>query len=341
MNFASAAGIYLFLTRFTGGAMVSKVPPMLAARRVAVARPLRVPRRIAFGDFVVTGGRVSVRQTGNSAALDLRLAREVGGWLVFQAALRVRALFVRRRAAIWFAPQVPHDRYLVRAAMRLAGLGVARTREAAAAAFYFEDTTSAPPPVRSHARALNFDCNDISKSRVATIFEQVFGYPLAVDPRRWNGVAVEKSEHNGTHDGRIVDCPRAALPGKSYSRLIDTVDGDGLAVDLRTHVIGGAPVLVWVKRRPAAARFLPPNDTATLCRPEDVFSADELARLGEFARAMGADWCGLDVLRDRDGRIYVVDVNKTDAGPVVALSLADKLRSTALMARALRKLVEA
>ena len=77
-------------------------------------------------------------------------------------------------------------------------------------------------------------------------------------------------------------------------------------------------------------------------RPAEIFSADEIAAIGRFCAAMRLDWGGLDILRDRaDGRIYVVDVNKTDVGPVIALSLPEKLRSVALLASALRALVEA
>ena len=43
---------------------------------------------------------------------------------------------------------------------------------------------------------------------------------------------------------------------------------------------------------------------------------------------MGLDWGGFDILRDRaDGQNYIVDVNKTDLEPVIALCWADKLRS--------------
>ena len=46
------------------------------------------------------------------------------------------------------------------------------------------------------------------------------------------------------------------------------------------------------------------------------------------------------MLRDADGRLYVVDVNKTDAGPIIALPLRQKLRSVALLAEALTALVQ-
>ena len=51
-------------------------------------------------------------------------------------------------------------------------------------------------------------------------------------------------------------------------------------------------------------------------------------------------WGGLDILRDRDdGRLYIVDVNKTDLGPVISLSWRDKVRSMRRLAIALEALV--
>ena len=71
-----------------------------------------------------------------------------------------------------------------------------------------------------------------------------------------------------------------------------------------------------------------------------VFSADELAMIARFNARMGLDWGGLDILRDRaDGRIYIVDVNKTDLGPVIALSWSDKARCMGRLGRALNALI--
>lgn len=308
-----------------------------AAEIIAPSRP----RRFAIGDFELRGGRVVLVSTGNSAALDRALFAEVAIWLTCYLAVRVAALrhVGRRRPAIWFTPMVPHARYMVRIAALWAGIRVAASPERADAAYFFADaTTSVPPPPR-HPRAYNFACADIGKSHVAAVFEQVFGYPLAVDPATWSGDAVEKSEANGTHDGRIVACPCAPRPGFVYQRVIDTVAG-GTSTDLRTHVVGGRIVAVWIKRRAAARRFQPANLSATLVAPEAVFSREEAMQIVAFAAAMGADWAGLDVLRDGPSRrLYIVDVNKTDAGPIIALSFTAKLRSIALLANALTGLV--
>lgn len=269
----------------------------------------------------------------------------MAGWLLVTALVRARGRLRRLLRgpgpAIWFTPDRPHPRYLLRAAASWGGMRLARSAELADAAVFFEDATRSTAPVPPPTLpALNFGCADIAKTRVGEVFEAVFGYPLIVDPRLHHGPVVEKSEANGAHDGRIVACPREPTPGKCHQRLVDNLDGDGLAVDLRTHCVGRRPVLVTVKRRAAAARFLPPNLHARLRLPEELFSAAELLLISAFLERMEADWCGLDVMRDRDGRLYIVDVNKTDAGPIAALPLRDRLRTIAVLSAELTAFIE-
>jgi hypothetical protein len=156
------------------------------------------------------------------------------------------------------------------------------------------------------------------------MFERVAGYALTVDPAAYRGMAVAKSEINGAHDGRLVACPRTAEPGVAYQRFIDSSDGV-TAVDYRTIVIDRRPRFVLVKTKPAASRFSIHNTRVEYREIEDVFSAAERALIAAFAEAMLIDWAALDILRDRqDGQLYVVDVNKTDTGPPVDLSAADR-----------------
>lgn len=319
-----------------------------APGRASMPEPCTAPTATGFifGDFELRGGKIFLRKTGNFATLDGALVREVAIWLGYHFVVRLKALLhrlIRRPGpAIWFTPDVPHPRYMVRTAAIWGGIRIAKSPREADVAFSFEDATVSPSRSPILNRHFNFGCNDISKSHVAAVFAEVFGYPLAIDPRHWTGEAVEKSEANGTHDGRIVQCPRDPLPDRTYQRLIDTIGADGFACDLRTHCINGVAVVVWVKKRSPSARFLPPNISATRHAPEAIFSDSELARISRFVKAIGADWCGLDVLRDEpSGRIYVVDVNKTDAGPLIALSLREKIASTAILANALLGMIEA
>jgi hypothetical protein len=220
------------------------------------------------------------------------------------------------------------------------GFEFAPSPERADAAFYFEDQTIATPPPPRHAKAFNFGVGDVSKSTVSRVTEEAFGYPLAVDPMTFVGEAVEKGEGNGLHDGRLVNCPLQPAPGKAYQRVIKTEGADGWAHDLRTACVGGRPVVVFVKKKPAAARFSIQNASVVVRTPEEVFSAAEIAQIGRFCAAMKLDWGGLDVLREHEsGRLFVVDVNKTDTGPAVVLTWRDRARATKLLSEALRELV--
>jgi hypothetical protein len=220
------------------------------------------------------------------------------------------------------------------------GLDFARSPEAADAAFYFEDQTVATPPAAPNLKAFNFGVGDVSKNNVARVMEIAFGYPLAVDPTTFIGEAVEKGEGNGLHDGRLVTCPLQPAPGKAYQRVIRTEGDDGLAQDLRTACVGGRPVVVFVKQKPATERFSIQNTSVVVKTPEQVFSAAEITQLEHFLATMKLDWGGLDVLREHaTGRLYVVDVNKTDTGPAVVLNWRDRALATTLLSDALAKMV--
>jgi hypothetical protein len=314
------------------------------SRSIEISPP--VARRSWLAEFEWSDGRIQVRKTGVRLNFDRDLIAEVWAWVQYFAVLAVvapRARIARRRPlSVWFAPDIPRAWYLIRGACLWAGIAVARNAEEADAIFYFDDVTrgDAPAPDATGKPRFNFACNDVSKSRVASVFEEVFGYALSVDPRTFDGPMVEKSEKNGVHDGCLVERPLTPKPDHVYQRLVDTTDDSGLARDLRTLIAGGAPVLVWTKVKPAGRRFSINNRHAFLQAPQEVYSPAELALIRAFARRIGLDWGGLDILRDRnDGRLYIVDVNKTDVGPVIALSWRDKIRSMGLLAGALERMV--
>ena len=297
-------------------------------------------------DFRLENGYVHVKSTGTRFRNDWQLWVDIGRWFTYYAFVRLHGFRARltRPAGprIWFTPHRPRPWYIIWAAVVWGALRFARTPEEADAAFYFEDKTIAAPPAPRHARAFNFGCGDVSKSKVAAVMEAAFGYPLALDPANHVGEAVEKGEGNGLHDGRLVTCPTAPAEGKAYQRVIKTEGADGWATDLRTACVGGRPVVVFVKRKPAAARFSIQNTSVVVKAPEEVYSAQELAQIERFCAAMQLDWGGLDVLREHaSGRLYVVDVNKTDTGPAVVLNWRDRKIATTLLSDALRDMISA
>lgn len=295
-------------------------------------------------DFRIEAGYIHVKSTGVRIKNDLQLWSDIFRWLTYYAFVRAHGFLASLRRPlgprIWFTPHQPRPWYIIWAATVWGGMAFARSPAHADAAFYFEDLTQATPPDPQHKRAFNFGVCDVSKSHVARVMEEAFGYPLAIDPQSFVGEAVEKGEGNGLHDGRLVQCPLMPAPGKAYQRVIKTEAADGWAYDLRTACVGGKPIAVYVKKKPAAARFSIQNTSVTVQAPEDVFSPAEIAQLQHFCAVMKLDWGGLDVLREREsGRLYVVDVNKTDTGPAVVLSWKDRARVTRLLADALREMV--
>jgi hypothetical protein len=295
-------------------------------------------------DFQLNDGYVHVKSTGTRFKNDWQLWADIWRWFMYYLYVRMHGFWARltRPAGprIYFTPHRPRPWYIVWAATVWGGMRLARSLKEADAAFYFEDKTIADPPPPRHVRGFNFGVGDVSKSKVAEVMEAAWGYPLALDPATHVGEAVEKGEGNGVHDGRLVICPTARAEGRAYQRVIKTEGADGWAYDLRTACVGRRPVVVFVKQKPAAARFSIQNTSVVVKPPGDVFSPAEIAQLEEFLDAMQLDWGGLDVLREHaSGRLYVVDVNKTDTGPAVVLNWRDRAKATTLLADALREMV--
>lgn len=187
---------------------------------------------------------------------------------------------------------------------------------------------SALAPLPSNQPVINANSLDISKRTVGRTFRKVFGYSLAVDPHRDRGQAVQKSDLNAAHDGRIVTLPLAANEISAdcvYQRAIDnTVKGD-LVVDYRVPVHGKRIPLVYLKYRPINDRFSNRNAFVRITEPGVVFDSRELELIIEFASEMGIDYGEFDILRDNnDQRVYIVDANNTPSGPPNGLSELQK-----------------
>jgi hypothetical protein len=295
-----------------------------------------------LGDFRYEDGRILVKSTGVWMKNDLQLWSDIFRWLTYYGFVRWHGLWAPRGPSIYFTPHRPRPWYIVWAATVWSGARFVGGMKEADASFYFEDQTQATPPVTPPGRAFNFGCGDVSKSHVARVMEAAFGYPLAVDPATFVGEAVEKGEGNGLHDGRLVLCPCAAAQGKAYQRVIKTEGDDGWAYDLRTACVARKPVVVFLKQKPASARFSIQNTSVVVKQPDEVFSPADIAQIEKFCDAMQLDWGGLDVLREREtGRLYIVDVNKTDTGPAVVLNWKDRKVATKLLSGALLAMITA
>ncbi len=237
----------------------------------------------------------------------------------------------RELPTIAFTPQIPGPWFLIWSICARLGIRILANPADADIVIFYQDSTVASFDARRSVRpgqpTINRSCRNIGKSYVARQFESVFGYPLAIDPRTFNGPIVAKSNDNAAHDGRVLNGPLAATePGVAYQRLIDNRAAGGLVVDLRVLIYGARIPVVMRKYRPVGARFSNDNCKIEVSRPEAEFSPAEIACLLTLARSMRLDMGAFDVLRDnRTGQIFVVDVNKTDMGPPLILPLKQKL----------------
>lgn len=295
-----------------------------------------------LADFKYEDGAWLVKKTGHRVPATRELANDVFTWLTFytlaQSWRSWRRITGHKRATIAFYPEKPRPWYHIWPVMHASGAKLISDSSVADIVFQFDDSTNTdhtPPTTKPGAKLVNFGCTDISKSNVAAAFERAAGYSLAVDPRTFAGTMVEKSEKNACHDGRILEGPIVPIADKTYQVLVDNEVPGGLIEDLRCCICGGEPAVVFRKRRPIDRRFLNENAEVLLDTPENCYTEDEIRVISRFADEIGLEWGGVDVLRDNaSGKIYIVDANKTDMGPPVALKLGDKLKSTRRMAKA-------
>lgn len=85
--------------------------------------------------------------------------------------------------------------------------------------------------------------------------------------------------------------------------------GEGAWHDHRVFVIRGQAVAAMIRH---GSHWV--NNVAQGGRCEAIAAEGELAQLAEAAaRAVNVDYCGVDIIRDRDGRLYVLEVNSIPA----------------------------
>lgn len=214
----------------------------------------------------------------------------------------------------------------------------------------FDGNPFAPDNVRlprfsqkgNNHRTLNPNCDDISKNRVNTIFEEIFGYSLAVDPRRHAGKCVMKLNWNALHQGKVIDCPTDPDDEDVvFQKLVNNEVENGLVEDMRVPVFGTIIPFVYLKYRSVEDRLVDRNHTnkkAKIAEVRDVLSEKEQKNIFRFCKQMGLDYCEVDVLRDKDeGRIYIVDANNTPSGPPSPISIDDGKTAVIRLAEAFEK----
>lgn len=298
----------------------------------------------------------SVRSTVNSQRKRFkftneayRVTREFSSANRLNAGLNAFQQYFFPKKRILFYPKIP-SKYQVyyKASLLLGHTFIEDPADDYDLAVHFQPATFANSTVLSVLSdcpiVINRNCKDVSKINVQRVFKRVFGYDLEVDPTTFNGEMVEKSNENHRHDGRILSGPvdpSELQPDCVYQRAINTQNEEGHFVDLRTPVYNGNIPLVYAKARKRENRFGSLNEYSKILDPVEIFSSEEISLIAQLAKEMGVDYAEMDILRDnKNGQIYVVDVNNTPAGPAKGLSQKDRKKAIRILSQEFDSLIE-
>jgi len=248
------------------------------------------------------------------------------------------------RKSMAFYPQPAGPWYNVWMTAQILEMKIRQDIDSADYIFVFDDFTESDSAAGLTAtnlqKAINHKITDIGKTNVGAIFENVFGYSIAVDPTQYKGKAVCKSDLNGTHDGVVVDCPLNPddiQEGYAYQKLVDSTFNGKTAEDLRIACTFGRVAAVFHKHKALNLRFGTTYLSTDVREASELFSKHELKLISEFCDKIGLDYGAIDVMRDKhDGRIYIVDVNKT-CMPVLSLTLKNQIAAQTRVAQAFQK----
>ncbi|MDO9576410.1 MAG: hypothetical protein Q7J16_00840 [Candidatus Cloacimonadales bacterium] len=206
---------------------------------------------------------------------------------------------------------------------------------------YWEDDTYHSSELMQKYRGdwVNLDCIDISKSKISSVFQKVFGYDIQIDPLKYDGYCVQKNDLNAKHDGKILKCPIEEInPDSIYQKLINNQKNENLVVDIRVPIFKDFIPFVYLKYRNINHRFLNTNDLAVIKPTHEILNQFEIAKLIKFCNEIRMDYGELDVLRDNeDGQIYVVDANHCPSGPPNHLSFLSKFKSLIKLSKSFDK----
>ena len=300
-----------------------------------------------FKGVRIKGRQIHVGTTGAVITIDSVFLKDLFSVLkifIYFKLRQFKQLFSRKPtlANIAFYPQTPGPWFNIWQVSRLGSLKTVSDPTKADYIMAFEDSTHTefdPSHLQDFGiPVININTQDISKEHVANIFEEVFGYNLRIDPLIYEGLAIQKSDSNGTHDGIVISCPikpSELTEGQSYQRLVDSTFNGETSEDLRVAYTLGTLALVYHKHKPLTDRFGTHYLSVDVLMAEDVFSIEEITLIKTFCQKMQLDFGAIDVMRDKhDGRIYIVDVNKT-CMPVLCLSLKTQIKSQNKIAQAL------
>lgn len=166
---------------------------------------------------------------------------------------------------------------------------------------------------------INRRLHAITKQTVNDVHVPVFGYGVGVDPETHDGPCVRKRLDHGTH-GKVIQCPEKRQRGFCYQKLLTNSPGDTME-EFRLDIYG-PEILNTLKYLQKDAVGFPPAKRQNASFDFNVglgmFSPEEVNCLRRFSMIIGLGFGSLDVIRHRDGLLYVIDATTNTAAPTIS-----------------------
>lgn len=145
---------------------------------------------------------------------------------------------------------------------------------------------------------LNKGCYDVSKTRVSDIYDN-----LIVDPTNYNGSVVRKTENQCSKDDTLVTCPTKKENGFIYRKYIDTYENN-FHIVYRLFYMGGPSILTKKYFKDLGKTFVKWEEV-----PLSIISEKKIQKIILNSNEFGVDFAEIDLLKDKDGNFYVIDIN--------------------------------
>jgi len=166
---------------------------------------------------------------------------------------------------------------------------------------------------------INLFCNNLDRFYIEEIFIKVFGYSSFAEPGER---CVRKGNYQGGgHHSIFATCPDSQDGKYIYQKFIDGSINDDTIRVIRP-VIFGRKVKALIVKESDSSNIFEQNEVIKkeyFYSPQSdwIFYSDyEIKQIEKFVDILCLDYGELDVIRDKDNRIYVIDVNNIPGSKV-------------------------
>lgn len=196
-------------------------------------------------------------------------------------------------------------------------------------------------------KIINIKLNCVLKSYIDKAWEEASGYSITIDPMDPPDFYVRKSQlqfrsHTGeVHDGRIFTNPQEPDERYVYQKLIGNIiqiKNEVFYRVLRVPVFKENIPCLYIKDQPHRFKKSAGDIIINVVNVLKYIGKDEIKVILKFCKILGVEYAELDLLRDRDGKLYGIDVNNlVGDGVFLKLSETGSIKLQEILAKTFKK----